>query len=124
MTDYVPFYASDISDAVRRYNDWLEDVTYRPGWKLEIRQHDFHHPYLQVKAPVEDSYRPGVEIIVTHTSPMWPDITDRSTFLHWLRDALYRIEVHESAEWLRWSTGAEAGRPIFDPHQERDRSHG
>jgi hypothetical protein len=100
-----------------RYNDWLQEVTYRPGWELVVRCDDYW-PLLEVRALVEDTRRPGHQIVVTHRTDVYPDLPDRATFLRWLRDALVRVEIHESAEWLRWSGGPDAGKPIFDPHKE------
>lgn len=100
---------AEITERVRQYR-------YRPGWFLTVVETGFEDPWLRVLATgVMNSYDPQSPIDLGINSPIPPmetvDQLDR-----WIVWRLQRIESHEAREWLQVD-----GRPLFDPHRERDR---
>lgn len=88
----------------------LTHVTYRPGWRFDLYEHQWEGVWLAVTADLDDAYRPGEMVTVCVRSAV-PPIPTAAYFLEWLAWRLWRIESHECREWLRID-----GAPIHDPH--------
>lgn len=101
-----------------RATEWLERITYRPGWKIRVTD-DVLTGYVAVvvDALVADSYglRSG-EHVVAHfvqlrSEYLADEWRDFGSFVRWVRHRLGEVEHHERDEWLKVD-----GAPAFDPH--------
>lgn len=106
----------------------IRDLHYKPGTSFELREgpdpvnRDERIFVVTVAVPVVDSRPPHgprslmADLIVPkHVVEAAAAVTDDFplTVLGWLRVELYKLEQHESDEWLRWTNYAP-----FDPHDE------
>lgn len=84
----------------------LKRFTYKPGWTLTMVDPTgpFGDPFVRIVFYTEDTYRPGRQIPVTSQQPLpapWIIRRDEDKFARYLQDALFKVERHESQEWLR-----------------------
>lgn len=94
-----------------------ERVSYKPGWELRVDAvGPSYHPFLSVRADLEDSYDPGRQTRIGIRQAI-PPVRSEEQLLRWVRDALGRIELHERDEWLKLD-----GEMPFDPHRDDGRS--
>lgn len=91
--------------------EWLEGVTYKPGWTLDVESGP-KHTVLVVREATSDS-RGGQPLVVTHRFqlPSRAVVGDRHSFVGWLRHVIGKVELHERDEWLLVDH-----RRLFDPH--------
>lgn len=95
---------------------WIGQMSYRPGWSFQVYETGFEDPWLLILAKNQaDSRNPGASIDLGIRSPI-PPMENFDQLDRWLIWRLERVESHECREWLQVD-----GRPIFDPHRERDR---
>lgn len=97
---------------------WLETVTYKPMYQLDI-SFDWAggQALLRVTVQTIDTYRGG-HVQVAHAFSAGTDwLVDGGFdyFVGWVRDCLHRVETHEADEWLKVN-----GVMVFDPHRPRD----
>lgn len=91
----------------------LEEITYRPGWTMAIKEDQHEGPYLRVIAPTKNSYDESADLDLGINSYLSPnDRADERAFVNFLIWRLERIESHEAREWLKRN-----GKAIFDPHE-------
>lgn len=102
---------------------WLEQqlsrFTYKPGWKMAIRSplSEWDEPMLMVQFEAQDTYNPSRTIPIGSRDTVPYHIVrgkNEDRFADWLQHALFRLEQHESMEWLRRD-----GSIYKDPHKER-----
>ena len=100
-----------LTAGVDEVTDWLEGVTYRPGWTFDVEPGP-KQTTLVVRAAAADS-RGGTPLVVTHrfSLPGRAVVNDRASFIGWLRHVVGKVELHERDEWLLIDH-----RRIFDPH--------
>lgn len=90
----------------------LDEITYRPGWELQVKDDPHEGPYLRVIVPTKNSYDEDADLDLGINSYLSPnDRRDERAFIDFLIWRLERIESHEAREWLR-----RRGKAIFDPH--------
>lgn len=93
-------------------DEWLQGVTYKPGWAIEYADPWRGEDYIIVRATEPDVCNPGK---VFHTSPSFrvPDeVVTRQQFLDWVIDTcIPGVEAHERYEWFRVG-----GQHWRDPH--------
>lgn len=91
----------------------LAVLTYKPGWKMIVREGRFEGAHFVVTAEVEDAFNPGTTMTLDIHSSI-PPMENTNQFYAWIQWRLCIIESHESREWLHGSNG----KPLFDPHAE------
>lgn len=90
----------------------LEEVTYRPGWKLRIHRPDaYQGVYLSVIATVDNAYDHNSTVELRIHSPI-PPMRTAADFYQWMCWRLAQISIHESMEMFRVN-----GKPWADPHR-------
>lgn len=106
---------ASLSASADEVNEWLDAITYKPGWTFDVEVGP-KHTLLVVRAATADS-RGGEALVVTHrfTLPGRSIVGDQRSFVGWIRHVLGKVELHERDEWLL----VERGR-IFDPHSAID----
>lgn len=91
--------------------DWLQGLTYKPGWEVrDAGRADGHH-YITVRATEPDTNNPAGQF---STSPLFriPEGVTQEQFYDWILDVcIPGIETHERWEWLRIN-----GQKWRDPH--------
>src|SRR3954454_25179958 len=97
----------------------LERFSYKPGWEITYYVGTYEGPHINIRARVENSYRPGEYVDLDVHSPI-PPVRDLNDLGEWLAWRLRRLEVHECMEWFKFE-----GKPWVDPHrpeadQDRD----
>jgi hypothetical protein len=103
---------------------WLREISYRPGWRFEIRTGSYTSngaslvwpgTNLLITARVPDSNDPdGPLVLFTHTFPLTSEhLHDRDTFLQAVLVCVMKIEMHEAMEYLRFG-----GVRVKNPHPE------
>lgn len=92
----------------------LTSVSYKPGWRLTIRELPHQGPYLSVIVDLPNSYDPSSTVPLRIHSPI-PPMRTPASFYEWLTWRLIVIETHEALEWLRVD-----GSPWHDPHAGLD----
>lgn len=90
----------------------LAEYTYRPGWRLIVRDDEFEGPCFWVIADLPDAYNAGSTVMVRIRS-LIPPMASRREFERWLWWRLDLIERHECREFFQRD-----GKPVFDPHAE------
>jgi len=96
---------------------WLQGVTYRPGWSFEYAKWSGEH-CIVVNASEPDVCNPGETF---ETSPLFrvPDDLTREQFLDWVIDTcIPGVETHERYEWFQidgehWRDPHAPGMPAF-----------
>jgi hypothetical protein len=101
MTDRLPV------QAMRAH---LTRFTYRPGYRMEIRECPFEGPYLWIVATEPDTTNPG-ETIDLGVPTFIPPLHTLQQFNDFIEARLRRLAVHEHLEWLKLD-----GKPLYDPH--------
>lgn len=104
-----------LSASADEVSEWLAGISYKPGWTI-VAEAGPKHTTVVVRTATADS-RGGEPLVVTHrlTLPVRPVVTDKRSFVGWLRHALGKVELHERDEWLLVDRGR-----IFDPHATID----
>jgi hypothetical protein len=106
------------------WTQWLSEVSYKPGWSFELRDHGysptgiytgngtFHAGLnLLITAKTLDSNTLG-ETLIVHTFPLHPDlVTNQEDFLHEVLRCINMVERHETMEFLKAS-----GVRVRNPH--------
>jgi hypothetical protein len=109
------FHPAERREQVER---WLTQVIYRPGWEFSIADSSWPtysgDVHIQVKAVLQDCYHPDRMVPVFSVQALHPSVKTFEDFCFWLSEALVKVEIHESQEWLRLM---ETKKPIFDPHK-------
>lgn len=98
----------------------LRRVTYRRGWQMWVTGDSWawtHFPgqeprWPHLRAPVEDSNDPNMELLLDHSFPIPPSIRDEHEFFPWLAECLIAVERHESREFFKVD-----GQRFLDPHR-------
>jgi hypothetical protein len=96
---------------VKRLQEVVSRVTYKPGWTFEIYEGHWEGPHIAIHTVLPDSTGEGKLTICVHS--MIPPQKNTESFLEWLAWRLARIEVHEMREFFKYE-----GRVIYDPHAE------
>lgn len=90
--------------------DWagqqLKRLTYKPGWTLEMQAPigAYGEPGVLIEFIAYNSYRPGEKIKIRSQERIPLRVIqfrDEALFVRHVQDALYRVERHESQEWLK-----------------------
>lgn len=89
----------------------LSQMSYRPGWEMNIYEGVFEGLQFELKAEMEDNFNPGKPFDFHCVSPLPPFLSIQQFDL-WVAWRLKRIEIHECLESLKVN-----GKPIFDPHR-------
>lgn len=90
----------------------VDGVTYRPGWKFSVLEHEYEGPLICIETRVPHRDNPDTDTVLRIKSPLpWFD-TDKQ-FLHWLLWRLLRIESHECREFFLY-----CGQRVVDPHED------
>lgn len=87
----------------------LRRITYKPGWKLSVREGGWEGTHFRLVATLPNSY--GAGRITIGVDSMVPPMESVEQFERWIAWRLGRIEVHEMREFLKRD-----GEVIFDPH--------
>lgn len=96
----------------KEIKDWLQRVTYKPGWKFKAYDGDWEGQHIVITTVVPDSYNPGQNVVLDVHS-MLPPIPSVDYLNRWLTWRLGRIEIHEMREFFKVD-----GQIVFDPHAE------
>lgn len=88
----------------------ISEITYLPGYKMEVYQGRFEGPHFHLQVEVDDYINKGQKTVLDVHSPI-PFCKDVEAFDNWLVDRLIRLASHEVREALQFN-----GKPIFDPH--------
>lgn len=99
---------------LRKINDLLADVGYRPGWEFSTYEDEYEGPHIRIVATLINGYDTNITTDIGVNSPLPPFETEKE-FLRWLSWRLRRIESHESREFFRYK-----GQLVSDPHQESE----
>lgn len=84
----------------------VSELSYRPGWKFMLksieRDPGSEGLTFMVRSQGYDTYNPerGEEYRVWHYFPVPPATYNRESWLEWVRDRLFEIEVHETCEFM------------------------
>jgi hypothetical protein len=99
---------------VKRLEAMLARVTYKPGWRLEIRPSPAQgvQKALYVVAEIANSWRPEEDGYFGRSAPIPPSL-DKAAFYRFVFEEVLEMERHEAREWFRVD-----GVPPFDPHRE------
>lgn len=95
---------------------WLEGVTYKPGWSVEYAGEFRGAHYINVHATEPNVCKPGE---VFRTAPLFRVPEPREQFLNWvLETCIPGVEAHERYEWFRingqhWRNPHAPGMPAF-----------
>jgi len=93
---------------------WLAQVSYKPGWNIELRTESFAmtgYLNIAIRATVADSYHPEKEVEIGSVVVLPAHFVTLADFAHWLATVLRDREIHESREWFKVN-----GRPFDNPH--------
>jgi hypothetical protein len=90
----------------------ISELTYRPGWKMEVVEAAFEGVKFHVFALEPDTTKEGESIPLDIWSNI-PPMLSLDHFDAWLSWRLRIIEDHESREWLRVKS---TGKALFYPH--------
>jgi len=99
---------------VNQIEGWLKRVSYKPGWRIELRLDQFPITgFLQVSilAKVPDSYHPSDQIEVGSVAVLPSHLCSLEEFAKWLGFILREREIHECREWLQVD-----GKVFDNPH--------
>jgi hypothetical protein len=96
---------------LKQMQERLSEMTYRPGWVMEMYQGHSEGTHFKIYAKVEDSVRKG-EVVDLEIHSVVPPQVSIESFDLWVADRLKRIEIHESMEWLQVD-----GKPVLCPHR-------
>jgi hypothetical protein len=88
----------------------LEHVTYKPGWRLTLFQHQWEGIWMAIRAELPDADWPTRTTVININTPV-PPMRDIEGFYEWLAWRLARVEIHEMREFLRID-----GVKYSDPH--------
>lgn len=107
----------DLLDEAKKAQEYLNEVFYKPGWKFDVVT-NHNGNYLRLTCRVLDSTTypidPNKMVDVVQYSAIYPMIVEyKDEFYKWLQSEIFRLERHESQEWLR---SFEDGKPLDDPH--------
>jgi hypothetical protein len=106
------------------WKTWLEQITYKPGWKFELRFGSgtgntvngivlYSGMNLLVWARVADSNAPdNGELWITHTFPI-DQVFTQEQFYQLVLDCVIKVERHEAMEYLK-----AGGVRVKTPHPE------
>lgn len=107
--------------------EWLELVTYRPGWRFELARYpqEEHHGHyvgrLWVRFKCDDTYgryspRYGdqFEVVANYLVPTYL-CEDQRRFYTYLHRCITETEMHELDEWFKVG-----GRLVSNPHDPND----
>lgn len=84
----------------------LKRITYKPGWTMEMYapHGTFGDPGILIEFYAQDTYNPNRNIKINSRERLpIPPILRRNEdqFIQYVQEALFRVERHESREWLR-----------------------
>ena len=88
------------------------ELIYKEGWKIEVREGAFEGAHLIITVVVPDSTRPGetMELDVHSSIPPQVSLDSFDLYLQW---RINRIETHEAREFLRLKKN---GKALLFPH--------
>jgi hypothetical protein len=103
---------------------WLTEVTYKPGWAFEIRHGSMTANSAWTAYPGVNlcvlAYVPDTNAVEAgpkrfiHTFPLSPDVLyERERFLTFVLHCVLRVEAHETMEYLR-----AGGVRVKNPHPQ------
>jgi hypothetical protein len=111
-------------ELVSRIQTLLSRVTYKPGWKFECwptyasngRLSDREISIITSFTAVNAENPSSTEIF--HSQNLFPaeileNMTDADLVLHVIRECIFRVEMHEVDEWLKFN-----GKCVREPHPE------
>ena len=96
-------------------NTALTSATYKPGYRLVVRDVPHQGPYLTVRVFAPDANHRDEGPIELHIHSPIPPMRSRMEFYDWIVWRLSVIETHEVLEWFRVD-----GQPWYDPHTALD----
>ena len=123
-----PFGGHATHPMFQQVTEWLDIVTYKPGWRFELRPLDISLGYgryvgrLWTRFKCEDSTGRRTssysgdqfEVLGNHLVPEYI-CEDQTKFYTYLHHCITELEHHELDEWFRVG-----GRLVSNPHDARD----
>lgn len=96
------------------------EVSYKPGWKFELRDMYRHGEHLgggegltlSIRLEQEDSTKPGETVGLHHLFAVPPAAYCRETWERWILDCIIQVETHEATEFFKVNGYA----PYFPEH--------
>lgn len=84
------------------YSLMLQDVSYKPGWKLTLRDAGSGFVTLEVQASVINSLSPHNPMSIAQSYHFQVnDWANADRFFAFVRSCIKRVEKHECNEWFR-----------------------
>lgn len=98
----------------------VSQITYKPGWTLELRDMYRHGEHLgggegltlSVRLECESSVDPGEKVGLHHLFAVPPAAYNRQTWERWVLDCLIQVETHEAMEFFK----VDGRAPFFPAH--------
>lgn len=101
-----------MTDRTGQIKQWLEDVTYRPGWSVTFAGVLRGQVWINVNLTEPNVCDPGTDFQTSPEFPVSDTVETRREFLDWVLDVcIPGVEIHERYEWFRVN-----GKHWRDPH--------